>query len=210
MVKNKKYKTVFYIITAAVIVIVCVAAIIGLKKGVFSSKDAFTRFIDSAGVFAPLAFLIVETVTVVVLILPCAAGYPVSTAAFGPLWGFILNAASTILGSIIIFAIVRKWGKPIVESIVKKKHIDKYEKFLGKTKVFEKILVVSFLLPAFPDNALSYLAGLTKMTFKRFVLLTLIFKPWKLLLYTYGLEYFMGKFSYLWSAVNDFLPHIAA
>lgn len=196
--EKKKYKLVFNIITAAIIIFVCTAVIIGLTKGIFSSKEAFVGFIQSTGVFAPIVFVLLETLTVVVLVLPCALGYPVSAAAFGPFWGFILNALSTILGSIIIFVAVRKWGQPIVESIVKKKHFDKYEKFIGKTKMFERILIAAFLMPVFPDNALCYIAGLTKMKFKRFVIITILFKPWIMIFYTYGADYFISRFSYLW------------
>ena len=130
MAKNNKFRLIFETVAGIVLVLVCVAVIYGIQKGILSSQDSFVNFVKSAGVFSPIAFVIIETITVVILILPCALGYPVSVVAFGPFWGFVLNAVSTVLGSIIIFVIVRIWGKPIVEGAVKKRQFEKYEKFM--------------------------------------------------------------------------------
>ena len=40
---------------------------------------------------------------------------------------------------------------------------------------------MAFLLPGFPDDILCFLAGLTTMPLKRFLLLVLLFRPWGLL-----------------------------
>lgn len=205
MTKKSKYRFVFEIIAAVIVLLITAAVTLGMRKGILSSEDAFVGFIKSTGIFAPLAFVIIETVTVVILILPCAVGYPVSVVAFGPFWGFILNAVSTILGSIIIFVIVRQWGQPIVDAVVKKKQSKRYERFMNNTSRFEKILAGILLLPFLPDNVLCYIAGLTKMKFNRFCLIIILFKPWKILFYTYGSDMFIDKFSHLWGAAADFV-----
>ncbi len=196
--KNKA-KTVIWIVTAILLLVITVGVIMGLRKGIFSSQDAFVEFIEATGVFAPLVFVVIETLSVIILILPCALGYPVSVAAFGPFWGFILNAVSTVLGSIIIFLIVRIWGKPLVDALVSKRNYTKYEKFIEKTPLFEKLLAIMLLLPFFPDNMLCYIAGLTKMQYKRFCIIVLLFKPWKILFYTYGSQFFLDRFGHLWT-----------
>lgn len=195
-------------VAAVIVLVITLAVIVGMRKGILSSQEAFVDFVESAGVFAPLAFLVIETVTVVILILPCAVGYPVAVVAFGPFWGFILNAASTIAGSIIIFAIVRQWGQPIVDAMVKKKDFKRYEQFMERTGLFEKILAGVLLLPFLPDNVLCYIAGLTKVKFKRFCIIIILFKPWKILLYTYCSDFFIDKFSYLWSSAAQLMDKI--
>ena len=200
MTQKSKFKLTFQLLAAAIIILVILAVVWGMSRGVLSSQEAFVEFIESTGSFAPIAFLIIETVAVVILILPCAVGYPVATVAFGPFWSFILNAIATIAGSVIIFAIVRQWGQPIAEAAVKRKNFEKYEKFTNNTKVFEKFLAVFLLMPFLPDNVLCYVAGLTKMKFKRFLAIVILFKPWKILFYTYGSDFFIDKFGHLWGA----------
>lgn len=200
---KKRIRLVFEIIAAVIAILVILAITIGLKNGILSSKDSFVEFVKSAGVFGPLVFVVIETISVVIAILPCSLGYPVSTAAFGFWGGFLLNAFSTILGSAIIFMIVRALGKPIVEAVVKKKEFKKYEKFMDRTAFFEKLLAAAFFIPFFPDNVLCYLAGLTKIKTKRFCILLLFFKPWKMFFYTWTSGFFINKFSYLWAMSAD-------
>lgn len=202
--KNKA-KIVIWIITAIILVLITVGVVFGLMSGILSSQDAFEEFIEGCGVFAPLVFVFIETLSVVILILPCALGYPVSVAAFGPFWGFMLNAIATVLGSIIIFLIVRIWGKPLVDALVSKKNFTKYEKFINRTPLFEKLLAIMLLLPFFPDNMLCYIAGLTKMEYKRFCAIVVLFKPWKILFYTYGSQFFLDKFGHLWAQVANMI-----
>lgn len=198
MIQKEKIKYIFEIVSIAVVILVTVGVAYAMHKGVLSSQEAFVDFIESAGVFAPLVFVVIETVTVVVLILPCGLGYPVSVAAFGPFWGFVLNAIATIAGSLIIFAIVRLWGKPVAEAIVKKREFDRYERFMNKTALFEKILAAALFLPLCPDNVLCYLAGLTRMKTKKFIWLVILLKPWKILIYTYGSQFFIDRFAHFW------------
>ena len=200
MAPKSKFKMTFRLLAAAIIILVTLAVIWGMRRGILSSQETFVSFIESTGSFAPIAFLLIETVSVVVLILPCAFGYPVAAVAFGPFWGFILNAIATIAGSIIIFAIVRQWGQPLADAAVKRKNLKKYERFMNNTKAFEKILAGVLLVPFLPDNVLCYIAGLTKMKFRRVVAIVILFKPWKILFYTYGSDFFIDKFGHLWGA----------
>lgn len=208
MTQKSKFKLTFEMIAAAIVILVTLAVVWALHRGVLSSQDAFVSFIKSTGSFAPVAFVIIETLAVVILILPCAVGYPVSTVAFGPFWGFILNAISTILGSLIIFAIVKKWGRPIADAVVQKKHFEKYERFTNSVSTFEKVLAGILLVPFLPDNVLCYIAGLTKMKFKRFAIIVILFKPWKILFYTYGSDFFIDKFGHLWGAACQLIDKI--
>ena len=200
MTQKNKFKLVFQLLAVAIILVVTLAVVWGMHRGILSSQEAFVEFIESTGSFAPIAFLIIETVSVVILILPCAVGYPVATVAFGPFWSFVLNAIATIAGSVIIFLIVRQWGRPIAEAAVKRKNFEKYEKFVNSTSLFEKILAGVLLVPFLPDNVLCYVAGLTKVKFRRFLAIVILFKPWKILFYTYCSDFFIDKFGHLWGA----------
>ena len=208
MTQKSKFRLTFELLAAAIIILITLAVVWGMHRGILSSQDAFVGFIESTGSFAPIAFLVIETIAVVILILPCAVGYPVATVAFGPFWGFILNAIATIAGSIIIFGIVRQWGRPLAEAVVKRKSFEKYNRFVNSTSLFEKILAGVLIVPFLPDNVLCYIAGLTKMKFRRFVAIVILFKPWKILFYTYGSDFFIDKFGHLWGAACQIIDKI--
>ena len=112
--------------------------------------------------------------------LTCVVGH----ALFGPLWGFIYNFTGIFLGSIFAFLLARRYGETFVKSFVSDQTYDKYITYLDKGKFFERFLATAFILPGFPDDFLCMVAGLSKMSLKKFVVITLISKPATLYLYT--------------------------
>ncbi len=55
---------------------------------------------------------------------------------------------------------------------------------LDKGRGFDIFLITAFVLPGFPDDFLCMVAGLSKMSFKKFCWITLLSKPATLYLYT--------------------------
>jgi len=62
----------------------------------------------------------------------------------------------------------------------RKKRVEKYvDIFMGKQR---HMLPIMFLLPFFPDDILCYIAGVTNISFSYFLLLTVLTRPWGLLI----------------------------
>ena len=59
-------------------------------------------------------------------------------------------------------------------------------KYLGyvRTKKFEKIFFLGIFLPGAPDDLLCYIAGISGLTFFRFLFIILIGKPFTLIFYS--------------------------
>lgn len=190
--KDKRYIYAYRIIILLFIIICSLVVIVGLKSGVFASVEAFESFIEKSGVFSPILFVILETISVIILIIPCSMGYAVGAAVFGAFWGTVLNAISSFLGSLIIFLVVKKWGQKLLEAFVSEKGLNKYYKLLENQKRFERFFSVMLLLPFTPDNILCYIAGNTKMTTKRYCCIILLFKLWKIIVFCYGVDFFLG------------------
>ena len=61
-------------------------------------------------------------------------------------------------------------------------------------KRFEKFFAVMLLLPFTPDNILCFIAGITKISFKRYALIVLLFKLWKIGFFCYGVDFCIDIF----------------
>ena len=61
-------------------------------------------------------------------------------------------------------------------------------------KRFEKFFAVMLLLPFTPDNILCFIAGTTKISFKRYALIVLLFKLWKIGFFCYGVDFCIDIF----------------
>lgn len=157
-------------------------------KGAFTSEEVFKQVIDDAGVFGWLLFILMCVISNVILFMPCMLGYPVGTICFGSFKGFVLNYIATLLAGAVIYFITHKYGVAFVQRHTSKRVYDKYEKLRHNTKKSEILLAVTLLLPVFPDNIISYIVSLSDMKFHRYMIIYILCKPWKLLMYAYGYD----------------------
>lgn len=177
-----KAGTILGIIGTVIFIIYC------FKHNIFSSTDSLQSYLAGYGSLAPLIFIFIQIVQVVIPIIPggltCVAG----VICFGPLYGFIYNYVSICIGSCINFLLIRKFGKPLLLQLSSQKAYDKYIGWLDKGKRFDKLFALAIFLPVAPDDFLCMLAGLTKMTFKKFTAIIALCKPCSILVYSIGLS----------------------
>ncbi len=135
------------------------------------STEAIKGYVQDLGIGGHLLFFIVLLLTVPLPIpsLPIiiSGGY-----IYGLVTGTILTIIATIVGSAISFYLVRKLGKPFLERFVEKKQINHF------TSIFQKrgtlAIAISYALPFFPADEISFILGLTKIKFRTFMIFCII------------------------------------
>ena len=184
------YKKILLIVCTAITVVLTV---IGYKKGIFTDETQMELFLNSCRIFAPLFFVFIQAVQVIIPILPGAVGCVYGVMFWGPLKGFIFNYIGICIGSIGAFLIARRFGQRLVIQMTGEKFYDKYSKYLEMENRFEKIFALLIFLPVAPDDFLCYLAGISKMDLKKFVTIILLGKPAAIFLYSMGLNTVLQK-----------------
>ncbi len=165
----RKIKAVWYLITIIPIVLLIVGYM--FPSTFFSNQDKIREFIEPYGNLAPIAFIIIQIIQVV---LTPISHYTISVAGgfiFGTVNGFIYNWIGRVIGTLIAFSLGRKFGRKIVKKIVKTETLEKYDKLFEKGKL---ILFLMYFLPLFPDDELSYLAGFSSMKARTFIPIMII------------------------------------
>ncbi|MBS3072849.1 TVP38/TMEM64 family protein [Candidatus Pacearchaeota archaeon] len=165
----KYSKIIWYILTIIPIVLLILGYI--YPSSFFSSQDQIRSFVESYGVFAPIIFVIIQILQVV---LTPISHYAVGLAGgfiFGTWHGFILNWIGRVIGTLIAFYLGRKFGRRIIKHVVKQEKLAKYDKIFEKGKL---ILFLMYFLPIFPDDELSYLAGFSSMKARIFIPIMLL------------------------------------
>lgn len=161
--------------------------IYGYQAGIFSSAEQLSYMISQAGIWGPLIFIFIQIIQCVIPIIPGGLSCVAGIILFGPFYGFIYNYIGILLGSLINFILARHYGKPLIETIVSKKTYNKYISLLDRGKHFDKLFALAIFMPVAPDDFLCMLAGLTKMTYKKFITIIVLGKPASLLVYSLGL-----------------------
>ncbi len=129
-----------------------------------SDPKSFRAWVASRGLVGKLAFIGMVTLQIVVAIIPgepfeIGAGY-----AFGALEGTALCLIGSLLGSAVIFALVRSFGIKLVEIFFSRDKINSLS-FLQNTKKLNALVFTVFAIPGSPKDLLSYCVGLTSMKF---------------------------------------------
>lgn len=163
----------------------------GVQNRIFVSKEALELFLQNCGAWAPVLFVLIQIVQVVIPILPGAIGCLGGVLIFGPFWGFVYNYVGICIGSILAFLLSKQYGRPFVRNIIGEKNYDKYIGWLNKGSGFDKAFALAIFFPVAPDDLLCYMAGLTKMRLKRFTAIILLGKPASIFLYSLGLTSIM-------------------
>jgi len=174
---KRRWKIVF---TVLVIVLAGVLIYFYLQRNglieFFSSKERIQEYVAGYGIWAPIAFLILQIFQVIIAPIPGN----VTTIAGGVLFGFWVSCAISMvaifIGSMICFWLAKTYGRPLVIKLVREETVDKYLIELSSRQRLALILL--FLFPFFPDDALCLIAGLTPMKTKSFAILVLLTRPW--------------------------------
>lgn len=156
-------------------------------EGVFTTTADFVKYVESFGIWGILIFMLIQVITVVIPILPTSVGCIAAIIIFGPWYGFLYNYISICAGSVIDFLLSKHYGSSLVEKIIGKKNYTKYIGWCQSGKKFDKMFALAIFFPGAPDDALCYIAGLTKMNLGKFTLIILLGKPVSLVLYSAGL-----------------------
>ena len=174
------------ILTAAGLAACAVFFIYGMKNGLFASEEAMAQFLSGFEIWGPLAFVGLQVVQVVIPIMPGGISCLAGVLLFGPVWGFVYNYVGICIGSALAFQIARKFGMPAVERAAGSQKLGRYLKWVDNG-VFDRLFAAAIFFPAAPDDLLCFLAGVTRMRFRKFLLIILLGKPFSIALYSLGL-----------------------
>ena len=159
-----------------------------LSQGYFTDSTKLQALLNQTGIFAPLLFILLQIFQVIIPIIPGGASSALGIVAFGPIWGFVYNYAGLVIGSILAFLLVKRYGKTFILKVCNQKTYDKYIGWLDKGKKFDRFFAAAIFCPCAPDDILCMIAGLTSMTLKKFSMIIILGKPLALIAYSFGLS----------------------
>lgn len=142
-------------------------------------------FVDGFGAWAPLALILAGALEAVLPVVPGSGAVVAAPIIFGPVEGAVYAYLATCFGSIIVFAISRFMGRDLVVARFSQPTLERYGKWLEHRR-FTTFFALAIAAPLAPDDVLCYLAGLTNIRWRTYLLIIFLCKPWGVILYTAG------------------------
>ena len=151
----------------AVIVIVCIAVVIMLipfAKLLYTEegREIINQKIKSFGKLAPIVFIFLEFIQIIVAFVPGAPVEVLGGVIFGEIWGIILCFAGILLGTVTVYNLVKRFGRPLVCKVFSEEKL-KNSRLLNDEKKLTFIVFLLFLIPGTPKDLITYIVPLTKI-----------------------------------------------
>ncbi|MCR4990423.1 MAG: VTT domain-containing protein [Lachnospiraceae bacterium] len=155
-------------ILSALMFIAVIGILLFTTYNVVTDKEAFKSWVDTHAVQGRVLYVLMVTVQIMVAVIP---GGPIEVAggyAFGAVGGIVLFIIGATIGSVLVFLLVRRFGRHIVEIYFSEHRVKKLD-FLNEENKRDPLFFLLFLLPGAPKDLLCYVAGLTRMRFPVFL-----------------------------------------
>lgn len=135
--------------------------------------ERFRAWVDEQGLLAPIAFLGMLILQIVVAVIPgepleIAAGY-----AFGAVEGTLLCLIGAFAGRVAVFLLVRRFGTRAVEVFFPLEQLNALS-FLQNKRRLSWWVFFLFFLPGTPKDLLCYLVGLTDLPLKSWLIISAV------------------------------------
>ena len=138
----------------------------------YSDKTYLKHAVASWGWMAPLVFIAIQALQVIISPIPGEMTGPVGGALFGTLWGVAYSTIGLTLGTLICFALGRKWGEPLVRPWLSEHHWNRMSFILEAEGAI--LCFILYLIPGFPKDIISYLFGISPMPFWLFAVVSTV------------------------------------
>ena len=138
----------------------------------YQDHQEFKKTISSYGAYAPLAYILLQIIQVIIAPIPGGAIEFLGGVLFGVKAGFIFSMIGLLIGSWIAFNLARIFEKIAVEKFVSEQTRKKFDYLVEHEGVILSFIL--FLLPGFPKDALCYILGLTPMHLGIFLIISTI------------------------------------
>jgi uncharacterized membrane protein YdjX (TVP38/TMEM64 family) len=136
----------------------------------FSSRKQVRSFLERFGAWAPLAFIALQALQVILSPIPGEATGFLGGFLFGTGLGFVYSSIGLSLGSALAFGLGRRLGLPLVRRLVSTGTYHRFD-ILSRTGG-ELLTLVLFLIPGFPKDILCFLLGVSPQPFGTFLVIT--------------------------------------
>lgn len=139
----------------------------------FKSLSDVTAFLNAHRSKTALFYIGIQVAQIVISVIPgqffqIAAGY-----MFGFPKTLLFSVIGSFIGSFISFYLAKILGRESIKVLFKNHKIESYLDHLNSQKGYTIVFLI-YLIPGFPKDIVGYIAGISNMKFKAFVLFSLL------------------------------------
>ena len=162
----------FALLAIVVWLVVADAPIVKFLVRLYQDKKFLKETVRSWGWMAPIVFIAIQALQVIISPIPGEITGPVGGALFGTWLGLFYSTIGLTIGTLFCFWVGRKWGEPLVRPWLSEHHWNRMNFILEAEGAI--ICFIVYLVPGFPKDIVSYLFGISPVPFWIFAITSTI------------------------------------
>ena len=170
---------IFIYLSLAVILVACYFLIPQFKEEIDTAFDVLTgedeervqRWVSTFGVFGPIIIIMGMVLQMFLFVIPNVLLMMIAIVSYGPVWGSIISFCGVFAASSLGYYIGSKLSKVTLSKFVS---IDNQRKISDYIQDYGVGAIMITRMCSFSNDALSFVAGMLKMDYKKYIVSTLI------------------------------------
>ena len=138
----------------------------------FGNRDTVTASMDNLGVWGPFVLVVLFILQVFLAFIPGQALMVACGYLYGFWGGFLLSWLSLVVGGEIAFLLARRHGRPFAEKWISPDVLARWNRNADGQGI--TFYAISLVMPLVPNDAMCYVAGLDRITHRRFTTANLL------------------------------------
>ncbi len=140
---------------------------------ILSTPEALGQFLEESGTVVSLAYIGFHVVRAWIFFIPGDVPQVAGGYLFGWSWGFVYTMIGLAIGNFTTFMTSRHLGVPFVREVVGQRRFNRFYVVASGAKAQVGFLFL-FLIPGFPKNVLSFIAGVSPIKASAFMFISLL------------------------------------
>ena len=177
---KRKFSSLLMVVIPAFVIMIVLTGILWLLRSLIPQEwlAQISHYVDNPSELRALGqgsewlFIMIQVLQVVFAPIPGQAAAFAGGFIFGFWKGWALTTLGLVIGSFIAMALARLLGMSIVRKVVPDSIIKRFDTVIADGGYMTFFMI--FLLPALPDDAVCFLAGLTKLKLLPLTLVSLL------------------------------------
>ncbi|MES2213578.1 MAG: VTT domain-containing protein [Patescibacteria group bacterium] len=154
----------------------------------YAQADEVRRAINAFGTYGVIAFILAKTASRIVVPVSGTPLYVLAALIYGPFYGSLISFIGDMLAAYISFVLARVYGRALISRFISKNESDLIPKVLSTISTTRGLIVVHFIMIAFPD-IINYTAGLGTVSVWTYLLVHAPFALISSFVVSYASEY---------------------
>lgn len=134
-------------------------------------RDRTREYFKQFGIWGPLAIIVFIVVQMFLIIFPTILPVIIAIMAYGFWWGILISIIGIVLASTIGYYIGLNLKRAIINKILGEKNLEKMVFWISNYSF--GIVVLFRISPFLSTDAISFIAGMLRMDYKKYMLATL-------------------------------------